>query len=79
MSSQMERAKNYENRIHALKQLLAMQVYDDIDKENPRNYLDAKRVITVIRTDSGSQQTWAMVEEAVKGLDITLSLAIWEN
>lgn len=47
---QVERAKNYGNRIHVLKHLLAMQMLGDEDIEDPRNFPEAKRVI---RTSSG--------------------------
>lgn len=47
--------------------------------EDPRNFPDAKWILTVISTCSGSRQTWGMVEETVKVLDVTTPLAILEK
>lgn len=55
--SQVERAKNYGDRIHAVKHLLAMQKLGDNDIEDPRNFPEDQRVLTVIRTGSGSRDT----------------------
>lgn len=54
---QIERAKHYGKRIKNMKYLLSIQNFAHKDVDDPRNFPDAKRVFTVIRIGSGSQET----------------------
>lgn len=77
--SQVERANNYGDRIHAVKHLLAMQKLGDKDTEDLRNFPGVHRVLTVIRTGSGSRDTWEMVKEVIKGIELTPPIAVRES
>lgn len=59
-SRQADRAKHFGNRIKELKTLDSMQKCGDKHLEDPRNFPDAKRVLTVNRIGSGAQkhQNW---------------------
>ena len=62
-------AKPYSNRIKELRYLLSAKHINDQDIEDPRNFPKAQRVLTVIRLGTGTRQTWAMVEEALKSFN----------
>lgn len=54
---QSERAWQYRNRNKAFKYLLSLQIFEDKDADDPRNFLADKLVIKVTRTGSGFWQT----------------------
>lgn len=55
---QKERAWHYGNRIQALKYFLSIQKLGDKDIDDSKNFPDAKRFLTVIKTGSGPGRLW---------------------
>lgn len=68
--TQIDRAKEYGNRIKALKYLLSTQKFDNKDIGDPQAFPDANQILKIIRTGSESRQRWEMVEEANRSFNI---------
>lgn len=56
-----------------------MKKYGDKDLEDPTNFPQAKRVLTVVRIGSRSRQTCGMIEEAKKIYPMTPPIVIKED
>lgn len=62
-----------------LKILLNFRKLKKLNAENPRNFLNARRVLTVIRSGEAGQQIWAMVKEANNVFGMVLPMACFDN
>ena len=49
------------------------------DVEDPSNFPSAKRLLTVVRTGTGTRQVWAMLREANESFNMSPPLATWDN
>lgn len=69
----------YENRIENLRYLLPVKQFGDKDIEDPQNFPDAQRVLTVFRIGSGVRQAWAMLDKAIISFKMSPPIAIVKN
>lgn len=56
-----------------------LKIYAEHGLEDPRNFPQAKSVLTVSRTGSVARQIWSVVEESINSFKITPPIAEIEN
>lgn len=71
----VERAQEFRQRIKNLKYLLSIQKYEDLYLEDIISFINAHRVLTVIRISVGTWQTWGMVVKANKNFTFLLPIS----